>query len=75
MAWTLLLGFIAFTMVYIWMAMVRYRVETMSAELEATQFEAWEAERLAESTTGDEAIGRLLDPPPGVQSDQGVARR
>ncbi len=79
MAWTLLLGFIAFTMVYIWMAMVRFRVETMSAEIEAHQLEAWEAERMAEADTSDAAIGRLLDPgtraPDEVPTDQGVAPR
>ena len=76
MAWTLLLGFVAFTMVYIWMAMLRYRVETMAAEIESTQLEAWEAERMAEAGASDAAIGRLLESgaraPKEVPADQGA---
>ena len=40
MAWTLLLGFVAFTLVFAWMLAVRYRVEVLSEHLEDAELDA-----------------------------------
>jgi len=48
MAWTLLLAFVAFTLVFVWMVMVRYRIETLRDSLEGAELEVALAERWAE---------------------------
>jgi heme exporter protein C len=55
MAWTLLLGFVAFTLVFVWMLVVRYRVEVLSehaqqAELDVALQERWSEGRGAAAT-------------------------
>jgi heme exporter protein C len=52
MAWTLLLGFIAFTLMFVWMVAVRYRVEVLSDRIGDEELEVSLAERWAE---GDQA--------------------
>jgi heme exporter protein C len=52
MAWTLLLGFVAFTLVFVWMLVVRYRVEVLAehaqqAELDVALEERWSEGRAA----------------------------
>ncbi len=61
MAWTLLLGFIAFTVVYLWMTMLRFQVERMAEQLEDQEFSNWELERAKEGEIRSEAIGELLN--------------
>ena len=39
MAWTLLLGFVAFTLVFVWMLAVRYRIEVLSERLEGAELD------------------------------------
>ncbi len=54
MAWTLLLGFVAFTLVFVWMVAVRYRVELLRDEIGEQDYEISLAERQAEGA-GDPA--------------------
>jgi heme exporter protein C len=49
MAWTLLLGFCSFTLVYLWLLVHRYRVECMSDEMEDVGLAAALEERRAEA--------------------------
>jgi heme exporter protein C len=51
MAWTLLLGFIAFTLLFAWMLAIRYRVEVLSEQLQDTELDVALHERWAEGTT------------------------
>ena len=37
MAWTLLLGFVALTLVFVWMVAVRYRIEVLADRVERTR--------------------------------------
>jgi heme exporter protein C len=48
MAWTLLLGFIAFTLAFIWMLAVRMRIETLTDALEGASLDLALDERWAE---------------------------
>jgi heme exporter protein C len=48
MAWTLLLGFVAFTLAFVWMLAVRMRIETLSDALEGASLELALDERRAE---------------------------
>ncbi len=48
MAWTLLLGFVALTLVFIWMVGVRYRIEALSDQVGDEDLEVSLAERRAE---------------------------
>jgi hypothetical protein len=46
MAWTLLLGFVAMTLLFVWMVALRYRIEVLAdragdAVLEVTLAERW----------------------------------
>jgi hypothetical protein len=52
MAWTMLLGFCAFTLVYAWLLVHRYRLETMEERLETEGLSMALAERRAEATEG-----------------------
>jgi heme exporter protein C len=45
MAWTLLLGFVAFTLLFVWMLLMRYRVETLHEALEGTELDSALRER------------------------------
>ena len=48
MAWTLLLGFVALTLVFVWMVGVRYRIEVLADRTGAERLEVSLAERWAE---------------------------
>jgi heme exporter protein C len=48
MAWTLLLGFVAITLVFVWMLLVRYRIGVLSERLEGAELEVALHERWAE---------------------------
>jgi len=61
MAWTLLLGFVAFTLVFVWMVAVRYRVELLRDEMGEQDYEISLAERQAEGA-GDPPV--LVPGPP-----------
>jgi heme exporter protein C len=50
MAWTLLLGFVAFTLLFAWMLAIRYRIEALSEQLEASDLDVALHERWAEGT-------------------------
>lgn len=49
MAWTLLLGFVAFTLVFVWMLLVRYRIETLAELYEGAELAVALEERWAET--------------------------
>ena len=61
MAWTLLLGFIAFTVVYVWMTLARYEIEVLNDAAEGNLTRAWEIERHAEANAAADGIANLLD--------------
>jgi heme exporter protein C len=52
MAWTLLLGFIALTLVFVWMLLVRYRIGVLEDYLGTGELEVAILERQAEGATG-----------------------
>ena len=52
MAWTLLLGFVSFTLVYVWLSAHRYRLEKLRNLEETEGLEIALAERRAEAVTG-----------------------
>jgi heme exporter protein C len=54
MAWTLLLGFCAFTLVYAWMVAHRYRLAALEEQVDREGLEAALAERRAEAGPGRE---------------------
>ena len=55
MAWTLLLGFVALTLVFVWMLLVRYRIGVLEDWLDTNQLDLALAERQSEG----------MDPGPG----------
>jgi heme exporter protein C len=65
MAWTLLLGFVALTLVFVWMVVVRYDVEVMADRIGHQELEVSLAERRAEgSDPGATAGARPGQPAP-----------
>ena len=50
MAWTLLLGFVALTLVFVWMLLVRYRIGVLEDWLGANELDLALAERQSEGT-------------------------
>ncbi len=56
MAWTLLLGFVALTLVFVWMLLVRYRVGVLEDWLAANELDLALAERQAEGSEGRPAV-------------------
>ena len=52
MAWTLLLGFVAFTLTYAWLLVHRYQIEVMREDVEDTSLELALEERRAEAVPG-----------------------
>jgi heme exporter protein C len=52
MAWTFLLGFIAFTLVFVWLLGVRYRIEVLQDQVGDQEMEISLAERWNEGTDG-----------------------
>jgi heme exporter protein C len=69
MAWTLLLGFVAFTLVFAWMLIVRYRAQVLSDALEGRELAVALRERWAE----EEAQGEIVTVLSG--SSQGESHR
>jgi heme exporter protein C len=51
MAWTLLLGFVAVTLLFAWMLAVRYRIEALSERVRAAEIVAALDERRAEGAS------------------------
>ncbi len=54
MAWTLLLGFVALTLVFVWMLLVRYRIGVLEDWLGVGELDVALRERQAEGATVDE---------------------
>jgi heme exporter protein C len=67
MAWTLLLGFVAFSLAFVWMLAVRMRIETLSDALEGASLDIAIGERWAEAGDGSgarhgaQAVGATTD--------------
>jgi len=57
MAWTLLLGFIALTLVFVWMVGVRYQIEVLADRTGAERLEVSLAERWAEGEIESSTAG------------------
>jgi heme exporter protein C len=64
MAWTLLLGFVAMTLVFVWMAMVRYRIEVLRDRVGGEELEVSLAERRAEGEMGPAVPVGAVGPEP-----------
>ena len=69
MAWTLLLGFVAFTLVFAWMLAVRYRIEVLSERLQGLELDVALHERWAEGT------GPIAPSPAGALAGDRASRR
>jgi heme exporter protein C len=54
MAWTLLLGFLAFTLLFAWMLALRYRIEVLSERVQDSELDVALHERWAEGSTPDD---------------------
>jgi hypothetical protein len=84
MAWTLLLGFVALTLGFVWMLLVRYRIGAMedylgSGELDLALLERQSEGMPPQSATADltsEALARVGDPgdAPGPRAPAEVTR-
>lgn len=67
MAWTMALGFVAMTLVFVWMVLVRYRIEVLAdrvgdEELEVSLTERWaEGEADLTGAEGRDAAGAVPD--------------
>ena len=68
MAWTLLLGFVAMTLAFVWMLLVRYRIGLLEDWLDANELDAALAERQSEG------IGSPAGADPGADAPTGAAR-
>jgi len=62
MAWTMGLGFLAMTLVFVWMVLVRYRIEALSDRLGDDELEISLSERWAEG-----AMGTAVEPTATVE--------
>jgi heme exporter protein C len=58
MAWTLLLGFVALTLVFVWMLLVRYRIGALEDYLGTGELEAAILERQAEGASAGPVVGQ-----------------
>jgi heme exporter protein C len=63
MAWTLLLGFCSFTLVYVWMLVQRYRIEALEDGLGQGALAAALEERRREAAEGGHGAGLVLAGP------------
>ena len=76
MAWTMLLGFVAFTLVYVWLLVHRYRLETIEERAETDGLSAALAERRAEAAEGGAASAdRVTADRAAVPEDEPVVSR
>ncbi len=67
MAWTLLLGFVSLTLVFVWMLLVRYRIGAAEDWLASRELGVALAERRSEGASGgDPSAGGALDEHIGV---------
>jgi len=57
MAWTLLLGFVSLTLVFVWMLLVRYRIGVLEDWLDTNQLDLALAERQSEGTDREPGPG------------------
>ena len=74
MAWTLLLGFVALTLAFVWMLLVRYRIGVLEDWLDANELDAALAERQAEGAESDDGTGMGGEPGDGAPTERvGVA--
>jgi heme exporter protein C len=69
MAWTLLLGFVAMTLVFVWMLLMRYRIQVLSEALEGAELNMALHERWAEGSAPEDPVPAPRGPQPaGVAS-------
>jgi len=73
MSWTFLLGFIAFSLVFVWLLGVRYQIEVLQdavgdEELEVSLAERWDedAELVGAGTAPERGAGNLIGPSDGA---------
>ncbi len=67
MLWTLLLSFVAFSLAFVWLLAVRYRVEVLQDAVGDEELEVSLAERWSENDdrVDPELVGAVAAPPPG----------
>jgi heme exporter protein C len=70
MAWTLLLGFVSLTLVFVWMLLVRYRIGVLEDWLGSSELDVALVERQAEATPVDRSRSRV-DPHDGQPGADG----
>lgn len=75
MAWTLLLGFVAFSLVFVWMVSVRYRIEVLRDHVGDQDLELSLAERHAEGHAEGEDIATSTSASAEELALPGVRRR
>jgi heme exporter protein C len=78
MAWTMGLGFLAMTLVFVWMLLVRYRIEALSDRIGDEELEISLSERWAEGAvagTGAAVTQPQAQPVPQVQPEPAGGRR
>jgi heme exporter protein C len=68
MLWTMLLGFVAMTLLYVWMLIVRYQIEVLKDRVGDEELEISLAERRAEGDTPAAPVGGDT-PPSAARSD------
>jgi len=66
MAWTLLLGFVSMTLLFVWMLIVRYRIQVLSELLDGAELETALHERWAEGSPPDATAAPGHEAAPGV---------
>ncbi len=64
MAWTLLLSFVALTLVFVWMLLVRYRIGVLEDWLASSELDVALRERQGEGMASDRGEDRLRAPVP-----------
>jgi hypothetical protein len=66
MAWTFLLGFIAFSLIFVWLLGVRYRIEVLQDEAGHQEMDVSLAERWSEGADLVSAVGAPHRPDGGA---------
>ena len=75
MAWTLLLGFVALTLVFVWMLLVRYRIGVLEDWLGSSELDVALRERQGEGMASDSGEDRLRAPVPAPERRRCRRRR
>ncbi len=75
MAWTMGLGFLAMTLVFVWMVLVRYRVEVLSDRIGDGELEVSLSERWAEGVVENDPVAGVGPPAGGAPAEPAAVPR